>query len=192
MRHPGGCATGQRQPGPDIDRSNTAAGPVGCRSFGGEHEHHCSRFAVATPSPMSTVDQVQEARLLPGFGPRLMFAAGYVGRLLAVGLVLGSALFVGGLTQISLNDYLRPPRVTYDTTPASVGLNYRDATLLTEDGLHLAAWFVPGSLRETQAAPSLPFNVRRRLRRRCRSTRPTMDRRVATRRVGVSTMRWLL
>lgn len=47
---------------------------------------------------------------MPGFGPRLMFAAGYVGRLLAVGLVLGSALFVGGLTQISLNDYLRPPR----------------------------------------------------------------------------------
>jgi uncharacterized protein len=102
-----------------------------------------------TPSPISAIAQRQEATLVPGFGPRLMFAAGYVGRLLAVGLLLGSALFVAGLTQISLNDYLRPPRVTYDTTPASVGLNYRDTTLLTEDGLHLAAWFVPGSRRET-------------------------------------------
>lgn len=78
-----------------------------------------------------------------------MFAAGYVGRLLVVGVLLGSVLFVGGLTQIGLNDYLRPPRLRYDTTPASVGLIYRDTTLLTEDGLHLAAWFVPGSRRET-------------------------------------------
>jgi dipeptidyl aminopeptidase/acylaminoacyl peptidase len=66
----------------------------------------------------------------------------------AVGLLIGSLIFVGGLTQIGLNDYLRPPRDTYDVTPAAVGLEYRDTTLLTEDGLHLAAWFIPGRHRE--------------------------------------------
>jgi uncharacterized protein len=83
------------------------------------------------------------------FGSRLTHAAGYVGRLLAFGVVLLMALMVGGLTQIGLNDYLRPVRTLSDLTPASFGLGYRDAPLLTEDGLHLAAWYVPGMRSET-------------------------------------------
>jgi uncharacterized protein len=82
------------------------------------------------------------------FGSRLILAARYVLRLLAVGLLVGSVLLVGGFTQIGLNDYLHPGRSLSEGTPASVGLVYRDAPLDTEDGLHLGAWFVPGERRE--------------------------------------------
>ena len=87
--------------------------------------------------------------MTPGFGPRLVRAGSYVGRVLGVALLVGLIVGLGGLTQIGLNDYLRPPRTAYTRTPAKVGLGYRDATLATEDGLHLAAWFVPGNLGET-------------------------------------------
>ncbi len=73
----------------------------------------------------------------------------YVGRLLSVGIVLWSLVMVAGLTQIGLNDYLRPARTVATRTPADLGMQFRDAPLITEDGLHLAAWFIPGTRRET-------------------------------------------
>jgi dipeptidyl aminopeptidase/acylaminoacyl peptidase len=72
-------------------------------------------------------------------------AALYVGRLGLVGVVVGALILIGGFTQQGLNSYLHPHRVPSDRNPASVGLDYQDITLLTDDGLHLAAWYVPGS-----------------------------------------------
>jgi dipeptidyl aminopeptidase/acylaminoacyl peptidase len=83
-----------------------------------------------------------------GLAARLVFAGAYAARLLLVGLLVGSVFLVGGLTQMGLNNYLHPPSGPPDRTPAAVGLAYRDAGLLTEDGLRLAAWFVPGTRPE--------------------------------------------
>jgi pimeloyl-ACP methyl ester carboxylesterase len=48
-----------------------------------------------------------------------------------------------------LNDYLHPMSAPPDRTPAALGLAYRDAPLVTEDGLHLGAWFLPGTRPES-------------------------------------------
>src|SRR5690242_15025195 len=79
----------------------------------------------------------------------LVRAALYVCRLLAVAAVVGGLLFIGGMTQMGLNDYLRPPRAMSAVTPGDLGLTYRDALLLTDDGLILASWFVPGTRSDT-------------------------------------------
>jgi dipeptidyl aminopeptidase/acylaminoacyl peptidase len=76
-------------------------------------------------------------------------AALYVGRLGLAGFVVGASILVGGFTQRGLDDYLHPARVPNNRNPASVGLSFRDVKLLTEDGLHLAAWYVPGDGPDT-------------------------------------------
>jgi pimeloyl-ACP methyl ester carboxylesterase len=79
------------------------------------------------------------------FSAGLGQAALRTGRVLVVALVAGGLIFVGGLTQLGLNDYLRPNRTIDEHVPSDLDLPYRDAPLLTSDGLHLAAWFIPGS-----------------------------------------------
>jgi len=45
--------------------------------------------------------------------------------------------------------YTHPTRVAASQTPAQLGLSYEDVRLTTEDGLRLAAWYLPG---QNQAA----------------------------------------
>jgi len=40
-------------------------------------------------------------------------------------------------------------------TPGDAGLDYRDVTLVTADGLHLAAWYVPASAPGASGAPTV-------------------------------------
>ena len=62
---------------------------------------------------------------------------------LMLGTVTTAALLVL-FSYRSAELYTHPNRVAPSRTPAQVGLTYQDARLLTEDGLHLAAWYVPG------------------------------------------------
>jgi pimeloyl-ACP methyl ester carboxylesterase len=70
-------------------------------------------------------------------------------RLLGAGAVTAAVILIPGLTQKSLDDYLRPRRTYATKTPADFGMAYRDAPLRTADGLQLAAWFIPGERAES-------------------------------------------
>jgi pimeloyl-ACP methyl ester carboxylesterase len=58
-------------------------------------------------------------------------------------LVVLAALGVGGVSWVAADKLVHPAREIKAVTPASRGLEYETATLLTEDGLHLAAWWIP-------------------------------------------------
>ncbi|HET6319559.1 MAG TPA: alpha/beta fold hydrolase [Chloroflexota bacterium] len=70
-------------------------------------------------------------------------------RLLGAAAVTAAVILIPGLTQKSLDDYLRPKRTLATRTPADFGMAYRDAPLVTADGLRLAAWFIPGERPES-------------------------------------------
>jgi dipeptidyl aminopeptidase/acylaminoacyl peptidase len=55
-------------------------------------------------------------------------------------LVIGVPLFV----HHSVSSYVHPNRRLPTSSPAAMGLAYSDIVLQTRDGLHLAAWSVPG------------------------------------------------
>lgn len=72
----------------------------------------------------------------------------YVGRLLATFLVASLILIVPLWSYSSVNAYIHPMRHVPTRTPAGEGLSFSDIRLQTNDGLHLAAWFVPGTRKE--------------------------------------------
>jgi uncharacterized protein len=49
-----------------------------------------------------------------------------------------------GLAHLAVSSYVHPYRMAITETPADDGLPYTDATLLTRDGIKLAAWYIPG------------------------------------------------
>jgi dipeptidyl aminopeptidase/acylaminoacyl peptidase len=71
-------------------------------------------------------------------------AAAYVGRLLATFIVASVVIGVPLFVQRGVASYVHPTRSLPSQTPADVGLTYSDVILQTRDGLHLAAWSVPG------------------------------------------------
>jgi uncharacterized protein len=72
-------------------------------------------------------------------------AAVYVMRLLTVFVVASMVLIVPAWSYRSISAYIHPVRTYPTQTPTDLGMTYTDAILQTRDGLHLAAWFVPGS-----------------------------------------------
>jgi pimeloyl-ACP methyl ester carboxylesterase len=72
-------------------------------------------------------------------------AAAYAGRLLATFVIASVLIGVPLFVQRSVASYVHPTRTLPSRTPADVGLAYSDVVLHTRDGLHLAAWSVPGS-----------------------------------------------
>lgn len=58
-------------------------------------------------------------------------------------LVLSATAGAGTLSYLAADRLVHPPRDLNPATPAWRGLAYEDASLLTEDGLRLAAWWMP-------------------------------------------------
>jgi uncharacterized protein len=58
-------------------------------------------------------------------------------------IVSGGAIFCLSLASAAAYHWTHPQRIAPDITPAELGLTYEDVTLRTEDGLRLAAWYVP-------------------------------------------------
>ncbi len=52
------------------------------------------------------------------------------------------------LVQRQLDILVTPIRMPLTQTPQDIGLPFEDATLTTRDGLHLVAWYIPGSRPE--------------------------------------------
>jgi dipeptidyl aminopeptidase/acylaminoacyl peptidase len=68
--------------------------------------------------------------------------------LYAAALVAVAAVFlVGSFSYLGAATYTHPARRPAATTPAAVGLPYEELRLLTEDGLRIAAWYVPSANR---------------------------------------------
>ena len=59
-------------------------------------------------------------------------------------LVAYSILLIGTLSLYVFLTSIRPPRHITKITPASLGFDYEDITLLTDDNIKLAGWFIPG------------------------------------------------
>lgn len=64
---------------------------------------------------------------------------------------LNSIKWVGlgfmGLALLKYLSLINPKRVKSDVTPTNYGIEYKKVTFLTEDGLKLAGWWVPGNTR---------------------------------------------
>jgi dipeptidyl aminopeptidase/acylaminoacyl peptidase len=60
----------------------------------------------------------------------------------AASTVAGMFLF-GAFTYLSASKYTHPYRTAVKISPAQMGLAHEDVRLVTEDGLRLAAWYVP-------------------------------------------------
>lgn len=60
-----------------------------------------------------------------------------------VGVVLGTCVAVIVLTVLFQERLIYFPTRDYDMTPANSGLDFEDVTLVTADGVTVAAWFVP-------------------------------------------------
>ena len=45
---------------------------------------------------------------------------------------------------------IRPPKLVSSNTPADLGLSYEDVSFKTDDGLRLAAWFIPSDKKNTK------------------------------------------
>lgn len=58
-------------------------------------------------------------------------------------VVIYGALFMGGLSLFTFLTYIRPQRHITGITPAGLNMPYEDITLLTEDNISLAGWFIP-------------------------------------------------
>jgi uncharacterized protein len=84
----------------------------------------------------------------PDWTPILRAAFSVVGLLLVAGAV-AVVVLVLVLTQRGVNEYIRPPRTVASRNPLDLGMGYADLPLVTEDGVNLAAWFIPGSRADT-------------------------------------------
>lgn len=73
--------------------------------------------------------------------------AGALGLLAATISVVGSVLIVLFLAYDAASHWTHPTRTLPDRTLAVYGLPYEDVQLVTEDGLRLAAWYVPSRNR---------------------------------------------
>jgi dipeptidyl aminopeptidase/acylaminoacyl peptidase len=60
-------------------------------------------------------------------------------------LVAAATVFVLGTAYAEAAKWTHPVRRPVTSTPADVGLVYEDVRLVTEDGLHLAAWYIPST-----------------------------------------------
>ncbi len=60
-----------------------------------------------------------------------------------------AGLFIGLFSLLAFWSHLNPPTFVSDRMPADFGLAFEDVELLTDDGVSLAAWFIP---RQTNAA----------------------------------------
>lgn len=69
----------------------------------------------------------------------------YVGALATATLVLVGAVSAGVLSYMAADRLVHPPRDLPAATPAHRGVPYEDVSLLTDDGLRLAAWWMPAS-----------------------------------------------
>lgn len=61
----------------------------------------------------------------------------------AAALLLLAALGTAAVSYVAADRLIHPPREHRSTTPADRGLAYEPATLVTEDGLRLWAWWIP-------------------------------------------------
>src|SRR5205823_689619 len=68
-------------------------------------------------------------------------------------LLVGTGFTVGVVSYEAADRLVHPPRDLETRTPASVGLSFERTTLLTEDRLRLAAWWMPA------VAPDAPTVV---------------------------------
>ena len=73
----------------------------------------------------------------------LRLRAARMGAWASVVLVLTAGAGAGTLSYLAADRLVHPPRDLNPATPAWRGMAYEDATLLTEDGLRLAAWWMP-------------------------------------------------
>jgi uncharacterized protein len=64
-------------------------------------------------------------------------------RLVAFALVSCTLTFFLSLASSAAYHWTHPARIPTDVTPTVMGLPYEDVSLVTEDGLRLAAWYVP-------------------------------------------------
>ena len=63
----------------------------------------------------------------------------------SIGVVLAVVITVLGLAYREASVWTFPERHLPDATPAVYGIQYEDVGLVTEDGLHLVAWYVPSA-----------------------------------------------
>jgi dipeptidyl aminopeptidase/acylaminoacyl peptidase len=64
-----------------------------------------------------------------------------------LGLLVGLVFIVSFVAYVTAARWVHPARTTIATTPAAVGMTYDDVKLTTEDGLRLAAWYMPSTNR---------------------------------------------
>jgi pimeloyl-ACP methyl ester carboxylesterase len=58
-------------------------------------------------------------------------------------VIIYSFFIIGGLSLYTFFTSIKPPRHITSVTPADLGLNYEDITIVTEDNVRLAGWFIP-------------------------------------------------
>ena len=66
-------------------------------------------------------------------------------------IIIYGILAIGGLSLYVFITSIRPPRYITGITPADLGLEYEDVTIITEDNIELAAWFIPSENAKEKA-----------------------------------------
>ncbi|MBI3286435.1 MAG: alpha/beta fold hydrolase, partial [Chloroflexi bacterium] len=62
-----------------------------------------------------------------------------------LGLSIGGTLGVFYISRQEALEFVHPEREVLSSTPADNGLDYEEVVLITEDGLALRAWYLPGT-----------------------------------------------
>jgi dienelactone hydrolase len=105
---------------------------------------HAVRVGLTVESAAGVVALLTGARLT-GAGIRTLTRGAWWRTVLAVPLGIGIAY--GIVFPLALATFVTnvPPLEAKDTTPADRGMAYEDVTLRTDDGVRLAAWYVPST-----------------------------------------------
>jgi uncharacterized protein len=121
-----------------------AAGLLGLIVGGAIGVPHAVRVGLTVES-VAGIAAVATGLRLVGAGTRALTRGAWWRKALAVpaGILLGwGVVFPVALATFVTNV---PPLEAKDTTPADLGMAYEDVTLRTDDGVRLAAWYVPST-----------------------------------------------
>ena len=66
-------------------------------------------------------------------------------------VIVYGTLIVGGLSLYIFLTSIKPPRYVTGISPAVLGLSYEEVTIVTDDGIKLAGWFIPSRSANNKA-----------------------------------------
>lgn len=120
-------------------------GLVGATAGAGLGLPHVAKAGLTLPTVLGLAALLAGLALIVVGAVILLHGVGTVRRLIVVPVVV----LVTGLTMWTFSPVIAatnvPPTSVGDATPADRGLTYRDVSFETEDGVRLAAWYIPSA-----------------------------------------------